>query len=429
MDERQQAVCAAVDTLADEMVDTLRGFVRIPTVNPPGEAYEDFVAHAQALLDRLGYRTEVVRVPEELLPELAPLGDGRPRPSLVARLAGPAGPGFRLHLNGHYDVVPAGHEWTHDPFGGEVVDGRIYGRGACDMKSGLVAQVYAVEALRRAGIDWAGEVTHSFVPDEETVGNRNAGTGFLVERGVISRDTTDGVIITEPFGIDGIGIGHKGALWGAFTVYGRQAHGSAPHLGVNAVELTARFLCRAEAQLKPQLRQRRTDLLLATPGTETATLSFDTIEGGVATNVIPDRCTVTFNRRLVPSETLDQARQELFAVLEALRVEEPQLRWSYEERYATPPTLVSPEEPLAQAAARAIRTLGMTPRAMISAGSHDQRFVVHGAGITNSILYGPGSNGTSHQSDEYITVDELVTGTKVLALVLLETLRPASSNA
>lgn len=428
MDERQRAVCAAVDALAGEMVETLQAFIRVPTVNPPGEAYEDFVALAKGLLDRLGYATEVVRVPDELLPALAPLGEGLPRPSLLARLSGPAGPGFRLHINGHYDVVPAGHDWTRDPFGGELVDGRIYGRGACDMKSGLVAQVYAVEALRRAGVDWAGEVTHSFVPDEETVGNRNAGTGFLVEQELISRDNTDGVIITEPFGLDGIGVGHKGALWGAFTLYGKQAHGSAPHLGVNAVELAARFLCRAESELKPQLRQRRTELLLATPGTETATLSFDTIEGGVATNVIPDRCTVTFNRRLVPPETLDQARQELFDLLEALRVEEPRARWSYEERYATPPTLVDEQEPLAQAAAQAIRAMGMTPRVMISAGSHDQRFVVHGAGITNSILYGPATNGTSHQSDEYITVDELVTGTKVLALILLDVLRPARAS-
>ena len=130
MDERQRAVCAAVDALAGEMVETLQAFIQVPTVNPPGEAYEDFVALAKGLLDRLGYATEVVRVPNELLPVLAPLGEGRPRPSLLARLSGPAGPGFRLHLNGHYDVVPAGHDWTRDPFGGELIDGRVYGRGA-----------------------------------------------------------------------------------------------------------------------------------------------------------------------------------------------------------------------------------------------------------------------------------------------------------
>ena len=125
-----EAILAAVDELQDDLVALLQRLIRIPTVNPPGEAYEEFVADLRAVLDGYGYATEVHHAPTEL----APLGQGRPRPNLIGKLAGD---GPLVHLNGHYDVVPVGNDWTKDPFGGELVDGKIYGRGAADMKSGL----------------------------------------------------------------------------------------------------------------------------------------------------------------------------------------------------------------------------------------------------------------------------------------------------
>jgi succinyl-diaminopimelate desuccinylase len=307
--------------------------------------------------------------------------------------------------------VPVGNDWTREPFGGELEDGWIYGRGAADMKSGLAAQVIAVEALRRSG--WAGRVVHSAVPDEETVGVDNAGTGWLVEQGLIQADA---VIITEPFGPDGVGIGHKGAIWGEITVHGKQAHGSSPRLGVNAVEGMARYLAHLDAELRPRLDERVTELGV-TPPEPRSTLSFDTIHGGAATNIVPDRCTVTFNRRLLPGEALAAAREELLAPLDALG-----LRWEYRETYATEPTLVSEDEPVVRAACRAVRRLGLEPRLLISAGSDDQRFVVHRAGIANSLVYGPGTTALSHVSDERISVEDLVLGTKGLALILAELL-------
>ena len=154
-----------------------------------------------------------------------------------------------------------------------------------------------------------------------------------------------------------------------------------------------------------------------TPDEPHATLSFDTIRGGAATNIVPDRCTVTFNRRLVPGEDLDEARDELLAPLKALG-----LPYDYHETYSTQPVLVGEDEPVVQAACRAVRDLGLEPRILISAGSDDQRFVVQGAGITNSLVYGPGTTGLSHISDERISVDDLVLGTKGLALILADLL-------
>ncbi len=220
------------------------------------------------------------------------------------------------------------------------------------------------------------------------------------------------MIITEPFGPDGVGIGHKGAIWGEITIFGKQAHGSAPQLGVNAVELMARYLARLDAELRPKLETRVTDYGV-TPDNRRSTLSFDTIRGGHATNIVPDRCTVTFNRRLIPGEDLEQARRELLDPLE-------DVRHSYHELYSTEPTLVSEDEPVVAAAKRAVAELGLTPRVLISAGSDDQRFVVHNAGITNSLVYGPGQTGLSHIADEYISVEDLVAGTQGLALIIAD---------
>src|SRR3954447_24447953 len=242
-----EAILAAVDELTDGLVALLQRMIRLATVNPPGEGYEAFVGDLRGVLDDYGYATAVHYAPTEL----APLGQGRPRPNLIAKLGGD---GPLVHLNGHYDVVPVGNDWTTDPFGAELSDGRLYGRGAADMKSGLAAQIIAVEALRKVGLE--PNVHHSAVPDEETVGIRNAGTGWLVEQGLLEGDA---VIITEPFGPDGVGIGHKGAVWGEITIFGSSTHGSAPQLGVNAIEATARYLAQLDEDLRPQLERRVTD--------------------------------------------------------------------------------------------------------------------------------------------------------------------------
>ena len=346
-------------------------------------------------------------MPEADLDGARAVRQGLPRPNLIGTLN--RGDGPVVHLNGHYDVVPVGNDWTRDPFGGELDDGWIYGRGAADMKSGLAAQVIAVEALRRT--EWAGTIVQSAVPDEETVGVRNAGMGWLVEQGLVKADA---LIITEPFGPHGVGIGHKGAIWGEITLHGKQAHGSSPRLGVNAVEAMARYLAAIDRDLRPKLDARTTSYGV-TPDEPRATLSFDTIRGGAATNIVPDRCTVTFNRRLVPGEDLDEARRELLAPLEGQH-------YDYRETYSTAPVLVSEHEPVVQAAIRAVKQLGLTPELLISAGSDDQRFVVNGAGITNSLVYGPGTTGLSHVSDERISVEDLVLGTKGLALILADLL-------
>jgi succinyl-diaminopimelate desuccinylase len=194
-------VTAHVDRAADEIVQLTADLVRIPTVNPPGEEYEACARFLGADLARRGFAVDY------LTADHRPEHSARfPRVNVVGSRRGGAGP--VVHLNGHIDVVPAGAGWTVDPFGGLVRDGRIFGRGVCDMKAGIAAAVFAAEAIARAGVDVPGTIEISGTVDEESGGF--AGVAHLAEIGRIAKGRTDYVIIPEPLNVDRVCIGHRG---------------------------------------------------------------------------------------------------------------------------------------------------------------------------------------------------------------------------
>ncbi len=420
---QQDVILRSAVTVLDEAIAFLQGLIRIPTVNPPGDAYPECARYIGERLQALGYAVEYLELSHAEIAELAPYGNGLPRVNVIGRLQGPQ-PVPVLHFNGHMDVVPVGTGWSCDPFGGEVRNGRIYGRGASDMKGGIAAQIYAIEAIRRAGLQLQGTIEQSGVVDEESTGNRNAGMGLLVERGYIASGRTDYVVITEPLNADNICLGHRGAIWGEITTFGRQSHGSTPQLGVNAIEHMADFIAEAIRELRPRLQQRLNSAPIVPASASTASLIFGTIQGGTYINSVPERCTVTFNRRLVMSERLEDARAELGELLERRAKAQPDFRYSYTERYATGPTWVSSEMQLVQAFAAAIQeVLGRPPGYVCSPGTDDQRFVVHNAGIEQCIVYGPGEIIQTHVVDESLAVDDLLTSIKVMALAAANLLR------
>ena len=229
-----------------EMVAFARELVAIPTVNPPGENYEACARHIGARLAEFDY--EVGYVPAEEMKEHTAR---YPRLNVIGGLRGaPARP--CLHFNGHFDVVPPGDGWTVDPFAGLIRDGKIYGRGITDQKAGIAASIYAIEAIRRAGLDLAGSVEQSGTVDEESGGF--AGMAYLAEHGYIGRDRTDFVIITEPLNVDRVCLGHRGVYWFEVATLGRIAHGSMPFLGISAIGKMADFISAIERELKPALK-------------------------------------------------------------------------------------------------------------------------------------------------------------------------------
>src|SRR5712691_4114356 len=282
MTDARERVMAAVDALSEEVVDFTSELVRLPTVNPPGEGYEEC---ARVIGDRLQRGGLVVEyLPAEGRPEHT---TRHPRLNVVGTRPG-RGKGHVVHFNGHFDVVPAGEGWTVDPFGGEVRDGKIWGRGTGDMKAGLAAAVYAVEALRRADVQTAGTLEVSGTVDEESGGF--AGVAYLAESGRIARGRTDYVIIPEPLNVDRICIGHRGAYWFEVTARGRIGHGSMPFLGVNAIDGMGRLLQSVREILVPALASRRTAVPVVPPGARHATINVNGIDGGQPVGGIQTPC-------------------------------------------------------------------------------------------------------------------------------------------
>jgi len=205
--EQVRGLDAALDEIEgrrDEIVALARDLIRFPTVNPPGEAYRPC---AEFLGDRLKHRGfDVTYVRAEGTPGD---NDKYPRINVVGRREG-SRPGPCVHFNGHLDVVQTGAGWTVDPFEGVVKDGKLYGRGACDMKGGLAAAVVAVEALIDSGMELPGALEISGTVDEESGGY--GGVAYLAERGFFSKPRVDHVIIPEPLNVDRVCIGHRG-VW------------------------------------------------------------------------------------------------------------------------------------------------------------------------------------------------------------------------
>ncbi|HYR12591.1 MAG TPA: acetylornithine deacetylase/succinyl-diaminopimelate desuccinylase family protein, partial [Mycobacterium sp.] len=382
------------------MVAFTQELVRIPTVNPPGDCYTQCAGVIAAKLRELGYDVETV--PAAGLPEHS---EQYPRINVVG-VMNPGGPA--LHFNGHYDVVPPGSGWSVDPFGGELRDGQIFGRGTCDQKAGIAASIYAVEAIRRAGLQLQGTVEQSATPDEESGGF--AGVAYLCDTGRISTRNQKYVVITEPLDPERVCIGHRGVYWFELTTIGRVGHGSMPGLAVNAAEQMARLVQAFDEHLKPALKKRTSQAPVQPPQAQKPSINLNSIHAGQApvgwqTPAVPDRCTAIFDRRFIHEESFDEVRAEIVQLLEAQGV-----AYELSDLMRVDPLLGSPDGQLARAAASAIRDVSdQAPSFIVSPGTYDQKHVVRRGGIQECIGYGPGRLILAHQPDEYVAVADLVT--------------------
>ncbi|MHA1632312.1 MAG: M20/M25/M40 family metallo-hydrolase, partial [Candidatus Freyarchaeota archaeon] len=181
--EKRVSLIKKIEELREEIVELTKELVRFPTVNPPGEKYEECARFIRDKLEKVGFDAKIIDVPTEKLPELAPHGANLPRPNVLGTLRGTRG-NPTLHFNGHYDVVPPGKGWTvTEPFQPVIKEGKLYGRGSADMKAGIAAAIMAAKAVVESGIQLKGNLTISVTPDEETGGQ--AGLGFLVKEGYL----------------------------------------------------------------------------------------------------------------------------------------------------------------------------------------------------------------------------------------------------
>ncbi|KAJ7109492.1 acetylornithine deacetylase [Mycena epipterygia] len=423
---------ASKDVLA-EATQFLAQLINIDTSNPPGLHYRDIAVLIKSHLENLGYDAKLLEVSSQDLHILAPHDtDLHERVNVMGRLKSKSqSPSLvtvegetrqkTIHFNGHTDVVPVGDlsTWTHPPFGAEIVEGVMYGRGVSDMKGGIAAGIWAVEAVQRAGLVLKGTVEQSGVVDEESTGIRNAGAGWLVEQGHVLPATCDAVVITEPLNVENVCLGHRGAIWGTITFSGRASHGATPQRGVNALVHAATFILRANESIAAKLAEKR-DIRVIPEEAQAASLTFTVLQAGNNTNSVPDLATLRFDRRLVPSESLDEARLQIQTVLDALTKEIPELSYTYIENYSTKPVWVDQELDICKTWRGAVETVLGAPAGIVcSPGSDDQRFFVRG-GIEQTIVYGPGNIRNVHNKDEALDLEDFRKSIEVMAVGVAE---------
>jgi succinyl-diaminopimelate desuccinylase len=304
-----------------------------------------------------------------------------------------------------------------DPFGGDVRDGRIFGRGTCDQKAGIAASIYAAEAVRRAGVQLRGTLEQSATPDEESGGF--AGVAWLCDAGRLARDRQRYVVITEPLDPERVCVGHRGVYWFQVTTIGRVGHGSMPGLAINAAEQMAR-LVRAFDELKPTLSQRRSNAPVEPPEARYPSINLNSIHGGQAlggwqTPAVPDRCTAIFDRRFIHEESFEDVRAEIVDLLDRQAV-----AFELRDVMRVDPLLGDQSAVLPTTVGGAIRdALSVEPTFIVSPGTYDQKHVVRRAGIDECVAYGPGRLILAHQPDESVAVEDLVASARVMALVIL----------
>jgi succinyl-diaminopimelate desuccinylase len=415
-----------IDERVDDLVELTRELIRFPTVNPPGEAYRPCAEFIGQRLARRGFEVQYVRG------EGAPGdSDAYPRINVIARREG-SRDGPCVHFNGHIDVVEVGAGWTVAPFDGLVRDGRVYGRGACDMKGGLAAAIIAVEALLDSDPDLPGAIEISGTADEESGGY--GGVAYLAERGWFSAPRVDHVIIPEPLNVDRVCIGHRGVWWAEIETHGRMAHGSMPFLGDSAIRHMSAVLEHFERDLYPMLAARRSAMPVVPDGARQSTLNINSLHGGQDENhdglpapCVADSCRVVIDRRILIEESLAQARAEVTDILEALAAKRPGFRFDMRDLFSVEPSITDPDGPVASTTAAAIREVtGVEPAIVCSPGTYDQKHVDRIGRLKDCIAYGPGRLDLAHQPDEWIGIDDMVTSAKVMATAAYNLLNRAA---
>lgn len=410
----EERIIRAAESLIDEAVDFTRELIRIPTVNPPGEFYEEGARCIGGWLNRAGFTSEYIEAVgmKEHTRE-------HPRVNVIGRREG-VRPGKTLHLNGHFDVVPAGRGWTRDPFGAEVADGRIYGRGTCDMKAGIAAALFAAEALRRAGVETDGAIEISGTVDEESGGY--AGVAYLCESGRVSADNTHYVIIPEPLNVDRICIGHRGVYWFDVVTHGRIAHGSMPYLGHSAIDDMGAILEAIRTELQPELATRLTQVPVVPELSRRATLNVNTVSGGqVGENIqspcVADRAHAIFDRRFLLEEGFEATKSEIEKLLSSVQARVPGLRYDLTDRMVVHPSATPAGSPVTRALQGAISSvLHKEAQIIASPGTYDQKHFDRIGRLPHTVAYGPGVLDLAHQPDEWVGIEDLKNSIAVLAI-------------
>jgi acetylornithine deacetylase/succinyl-diaminopimelate desuccinylase family protein len=393
------------------MAALLTELVTVPTENPPGKNYRACADLLESTFSDAGLTCEC----HEFAPSGAtPDASNESAPSVIATF----GHGTRtLYFHGHYDVVPA---QSADQFQPVQKEHFVFGRGACDMKGGIVSMFYAVRALQACGIDLNGRIALTLVPDEETGGTR--GSAWLAAQKLLGRNGI-GMLLPEPTsGV--VWNANRGAISLRVQVLGKSSHVGLQHRGENAFEQMVRIVERLQL-LKREVEQRQTAHAPGVEQNRNSILMLGGQSGGGANfNVVPEQSWFTVDRRINPEEDLETEKQSVIAVLEQCRRDGIRLEWKiFQEGRAS---FCSAEESLGRALAASVKAVtGEAPKSEMCPGLLEIRF--YNALKIPAYAYGPGLLSVAHGPDEYVDMRKVRDCAAIYALTALEMLNAKPS--
>jgi acetylornithine deacetylase/succinyl-diaminopimelate desuccinylase family protein len=376
---------------AEALVATLGALIGISSTYPPGDSR----AIARYLADRLkaaGYRVEALSRQPNVDNVVARLGAGRPQ----------------LVISTHVDTVGVGtpEAWASDPFVARMAQGKIFGLGAANAKGSIAAQLWLAEQIAKQGGPRTGELVFAFVGDEERLGPD--GLAYLREIGVV---TPDILIVGGPTA-NQLVVAERGVLWARVTTRGRTAHAGDPASGDSAILRMIRIIAAIERALGPNLAARR-------DGAMQATINIGRIAGGHNPNVVPDHCAIEIDRRLLPSESVEGAFEELRAA--ALGAGEPEGTVALERLSGTVGFKAGEDRVGLRAMRAAIEAESGRPAQFLNAmGVGDGRYFARDS--IEIINFGPGDGAAGHAANEWLSIDELVAAAAILMRAIGELL-------
>lgn len=400
----REKVCQKVEDNRNDLIEILQELVRTPSVNPPGD-YDKVSQLMAEYYKAEGLNPVVACAPKK---EVEKLGLSYPRPNVIASYEGKEhSPVFCL--DAHTDVVGVGDEslWKYPPFGGEIHDGKIFGRGAEDTKGHLAAQLIAFRAIKEANIELKGDLILTSTVDDEI--GQWPGMGYLIEKGFEENGfkKPDYHIAGEPSGIERPWCVMRGRLWYEIIFKGKSAHGGNPKEGINAIE---KAISLANAMKRFEIK---TDPLM---GSDTINLGI--LQGGQAINVVPSHCKITFDIR--PTTKTEVVKDFMNATIQELKDKDPDFEIESIRLLNDRQTGgIGPDHEfikMIQKVTKEITGKTIVPMGGLSLGNAYWTWV---NGVA-SVLYGAGDFSRAHGVDEFISIDELVEVAKVFAGLTIE---------
>ncbi len=404
----ETAIRAYLRAQQDNETRFLAEIVKIPSDNPPGDCDRSAEVVAK-LLEGLGFVVERHKVPDALVKANGMIS----ATNLIARKTfGQGGP--TIALNSHGDVVPPGTGWTRDPYGAEIVDGWMVGRGAAVSKSDIATYAFAMLALEKSGATLNGTVELHVTYDEEAGGE--IGPRWILEQGLSKPDLALGAGFSYA-----VVSAHNGCLHLEVEALGRSAHAARPFTGVDALE-AANAILTALYGWRGGLAARTSKV----PGIGSPQMTVGLISGGINTNVVPDRITFRLDRRMVPEENPAEVEAELRAVIARAAELHPQAKVTVNRILLAEPLTPTPAgEKLTEALCRhATAIMGEPVKASgVPLYTDARHYAAAGVPI---VLYGAGPHtieeANAHRADERLPLSDLYKATEVVALTLAEIL-------